>query len=67
MTLPINEPRCLAHPPDDGVTHRFDWCERRETCARALAISAKKFEMDAIYKNRVCKPGEYDQFIEAQP
>ncbi|MDQ5903378.1 MAG: hypothetical protein QG584_2599 [Pseudomonadota bacterium] len=53
---------CLAH------THsRLEWCDRRETCQRHLAIrspSLPKEGFGVLY--RVCQPNAHDQFIEAK-
>ena len=53
---------CLGH-----TNSMREWCDRRETCQRHLAIrstSLPKEGFGVLY--RVCQPNAHDQFIEAK-
>ena len=69
MKLPVSEHRCLAY--DTPNPHRKklpEWCALRNTCERALALRSDGVSMTGrIIDYRVCKVGETDAFIEAQP
>ena len=65
MTLPPEEPRCLAYDQPHPTRKKLpDWCPLRETCLRALAIR-NSTSPSILY--RVCRVGEVNAYIEAAP
>ena len=69
MNLPVSERRCLAYDmPNPHRKKLPEWCALRNTCERALALRSDGVSMTGrIIDYRVCKVGETDAFIEAQP
>lgn len=53
---------CLAH-----TNSMREWCDRRETCQRHLAIRSTSLPKEGFgVLFRVCQPGAHDQFIQAK-
>lgn len=68
MILPIDESRCLAYDVPHPVRKKLpEWCARRDTCARALALrSDPPFSAGRIIEYRVCAVGQEDAYIAVQ-
>ena len=69
MKLPVSEHRCLAYDTPHPQRKKLpEWCALRNTCERALALRTDGANMSGrIIDYRVCKVGETDAYIEAQP
>ncbi len=67
MILPIDTPRCLAYDVPHPVRKKTpEWCARRETCARALALrSDPPAAAGRVIEYRVCAVGQENAYIEA--
>ena len=63
MSLPDDQPRCLAYPENRPFEKRPEWCDRRDTCARFRSISVDRFDNTAITAYRVCDAGKFDAFL----
>lgn len=65
MTLPAEQRRCLAYDVPHPQRKKLpDWCDKRETCARALALRSDPPNMDGrVIDYRVCVVGKYDAYI----
>jgi hypothetical protein len=65
MILPIKEPRCLAYDVPHQVRKKTpEWCARRDTCARALALrSDPPNAAGRVIEYRVCAVGHEDAFV----
>lgn len=64
LALPIDKLRCLAHSKEHrGGPPRW-WCERREECARHVAIRFDPFNGSLkVGDEALCKAGGKDHFI----
>ena len=56
------EPRCLAHGLPTDTPGIPSWCDRREACARHVAIRTDPFDGSHFVKPRLCVDG-VDCFI----
>jgi hypothetical protein len=67
MTLPADHNRCLAYDVPHPQRKKLpDWCARRETCARALALRSDPPNMAGrTIDYRVCAVGQDDAYISA--
>lgn len=67
MTLLAAYHRCLAYDVPHPQRKKLpDWCARRDTCARALALRSDPPNMAGrIIDYRVCAVGQDDAYIDA--
>ena len=63
ISLPDDQPRCLAYPENRPFEKRPEWCDRYVTCLRHQAISQDPFDGSHTVKQRVCQAGQFDQFL----
>jgi hypothetical protein len=66
MILPAEQARCLAYDVSHPVRKKLpEWCARRDTCARALALrSDPPTATGRVIKYRVCAVGQEDAHID---
>lgn len=67
MILSAEQARCLAYDVPHPVRKKLpDWCARRDTCARALALrSDPPTATGRVIDYRVCAVGKEDAYISA--
>lgn len=63
LVLPVEKIRCLAHGLERGDRRPAYWCERRDECARHVAIRFDPFNGSVKVDPRLCKAGGKDHFI----
>lgn len=65
MYLTNDQARCLAHV---ASTPR-DWCERRESCARAVQFRHDSADdlANSVIEPRLCKTPAFEKFIDLVP
>ena len=64
MNTPADKLMCLAHANDRTLLPPA-WCDRYRDCARHQAISQVAYDGSHTVKPRVCKAGQFDQFLAA--
>ncbi len=65
MILSAEHARCLAYDVPHPVRKKLpEWCARRDTCARALALrSDPPADAGRVIDYRVCKVGQEDAYM----
>lgn len=66
MILSAEHARCLAYDVPHPVRKKLpEWCARRDTCARALALRSDPPNASGrVIEYRVCAIGQEDAYID---